>query len=344
MQCPRLVHFARFNHNGTISRCGHMIDAPTFGSYEDMESSSWLKRVKEEMSQNKWPKECIRCKTAEEISGKSIRTDMIERDRLLSSIKKDYLVVGGVLDNICNSACHTCNESLSSKIGSLKNSPVKVNNYDRFFELPQQQILELDINGGEPTYSPNYKKLLDRLPDNVKIIRINTNCSTYFNKIEELLDKGFRVILTISLDGVGMVHDYVRWPVIWDNFDQNLKRYSRLREKYKMFRLNTWTTLSVLNLQNFQDILHYVKQEKLDHEFALLEKPFDLSVKRTNPITAKCKQEFATSPDDTLKKLSHKLASDEKTNLSMLKKLIAQNDSFRKISYKDYLNFDLNLL
>ena len=30
MQCPRIRHFARLNHNGTIGKCGHMTGAPEF--------------------------------------------------------------------------------------------------------------------------------------------------------------------------------------------------------------------------------------------------------------------------------------------------------------------------
>lgn len=344
MHCPRTNHFARLNHDGTVGRCGHMTNAPGFNSFEEMESSAWLKKIKDEMSQNIWPAECIRCKTAEEISNKSIRTDMIERDKILSAIKKDYLIIGGVLDNICNSACQTCNESLSSRIGSLKGTPVRVNNYKQFFKLPQEQIVELDINGGEPTYSPNYKKLLDNLPANVEIVRINTNGSAYFEKIEELLNAGLRVILTVSLDGVGITHDYVRWPVIWENFNENLKRYNELKQRFRLLRLNTWTTLSVLNLENFEKILNYVEGENIDHEFALLERPYNFSVKRKNSITIKCKEKYSNSTNNILKNLSKQLATDKDFNSSELKKLIDKNDSIRKISFQNYFNLDPNFL
>ena len=107
-----------------------------------------------------WPKECIRCKQMEEITGESIRTKSIERHKILHPLKNDYLVVGGVLDNVCNSACQTCNAKLSTKIGSLEKNYIKTNNFATFFKLPQNRILEVDVNGGEPTASKNYKKLL----------------------------------------------------------------------------------------------------------------------------------------------------------------------------------------
>ena len=36
MYCPRLDHFVRFNPNGTVSRCGHMVNSPEFDTLEKM--------------------------------------------------------------------------------------------------------------------------------------------------------------------------------------------------------------------------------------------------------------------------------------------------------------------
>ena len=57
MYCPRLDHFVRFNANGTVSRCGHMVSAPEFDSLSEMESSDWLKDTKQKMLRNEWPAE-----------------------------------------------------------------------------------------------------------------------------------------------------------------------------------------------------------------------------------------------------------------------------------------------
>ena len=46
MYCPRLDHFVRLNSNGSVSRCGHMTQAPEFASLEDLESSLWLRNIK----------------------------------------------------------------------------------------------------------------------------------------------------------------------------------------------------------------------------------------------------------------------------------------------------------
>ena len=274
MYCPRLDHFVRFNSDGTVGCCGHMTAGPRFKSYSDLESSDWLADIKDEMSHDTWPVECQRCKTTEQESNTSIRLDSIKRDQIFKKIRKDYLIVGGVLDNVCNSACLTCNEQLSTKIGSLTNKKyIKINNANKFWELPQERIIHLDINGGEPSHSKNYKHLLANLPKNVKSVRLNTNCSTVLDELLPLKARGIDVTVTVSLDGIGSVHDFVRWPITWDKFYKNLMTYKTMPVK-----LNLWTTVSVLNIDDLPNIVAFAQENSIDHSYAYLTTPQELAV------------------------------------------------------------------
>lgn len=339
MHCPRLDHFVRLNHTGKIGKCGHMTGAKEFNSFDEMQNSSWLKGIKEKMQEQQWPAECMRCRMTEESTNTSIRLDTIERDRILSAIKKDYLIVGGVLDNICNSACQTCHSGLSTKIGSLSSKDYeKVNNYETFFTFPQDRICEVDVNGGEPTASPNYKKLLKNLPESVKIVRINTNGSKVIAELEELLSKNIRVIVTLSFDGVGNVHDYVRWPVLWKNFDSNVKKYIALRETYANLRLNFWTTVSSLNVGDLKNIVDYAAQQKIDHAYGFCIRPDVLDIRHENKLTIAAKQSLSSTDNKLLNSIANKCGSFKKNNDTELKKFISSQDSLRNIDYKTYFN------
>ena len=81
MQCPRLKHFVRFNPNGALSRCGHMVCAPEFASLSEMEHSPWLQNLQAKMMNDIWPRECVRCQETEDESDTSIRLHAIEFDR-----------------------------------------------------------------------------------------------------------------------------------------------------------------------------------------------------------------------------------------------------------------------
>jgi hypothetical protein len=316
-----------------------MTGAKEFDSFDEMQNSSWLKNIKQKMQDQQWPAECVRCRMTEESTNTSIRLDMIERDRILSAIKKDYLIVGGVLDNICNSACQTCHSGLSTKIGSLSSKDYeKVNNYETFFTFPQDRICEVDVNGGEPTASPNYKKLLKNLPKSVKIVRINTNGSKVIAELEELLSQGIRVIVTLSFDGVGNVHDYVRWPVLWENFNSNVKKYITLRETYSNLRLNFWTTVSSLNVGDLKNIIDYATQQQIDHAYGFCIRPDVLDIRHENKLTVAAKESLSKIDNELLNSIANKCGSFKKNNDTELKKFISSQDALRNIDYKIYFN------
>jgi MoaA/NifB/PqqE/SkfB family radical SAM enzyme len=238
-----------------------MASPPQFGSLEEMESSTWLHDVKEIMLADQWPAECIRC---QETEPNSIR----EYARILDSqtAQTDYLQVGGVLDNLCNAACQTCNENLSTRIGSLNSRQFPIiNNLDRFQQLPQDRIVHLDINGGEPSYSKNYKKILANLPPNLKTLRLNTNCSTVLTELIDIARCGIEVTVTVSCDGIGSVHDFVRWPIPWQEFYNNLMTYKTLP-----VTLNLWTTVSVLNVDDLPNIQAFAQEHGIDHSYAII--------------------------------------------------------------------------
>lgn len=344
MYCPRLDHFVRLNHTGKIGKCGHMSRAQEFDTFEEMQNSVWLKKIKNQMNNNIWPAECVRCEMTEKTSNTSIRLDSIERDRILRSIKKDYLILGGVLDNICNSACQSCNSELSTKIGSLANKNYKkINNYNKFFSLPQNRIVEVDVNGGEPTASPNYKRLLKNLPNTAKIIRINTNGSRVISEIEELLKKEIRVIITMSFDGTENVHDYARWPILWRDYKQNVEKYIELRNQYKNLRLNFWTTITCLNVADLENIINYAKEVEINHAYGFCIEPKELDIRYINKLNIEGKQKLLSTNNKLLSKIANNCGSLKKNNSIELKNFINSQDVLRKINFKDYLNFDLNL-
>jgi len=284
MHCPRLEHFVRINANGSIGCCGHMINAQQFDTVEQLQNSKWIADLKMQMYQDTWPAECERCERTEQINGTSIRLNSIKRDKVLKAFQDDYIQLGGTLDNYCNSACVTCNALLSTRIGNLKDNLVVNDNWKQYQQLPHNRLVEIDINGGEPSISVNYNRMLDNLPSSVKIVRINTNGASIIKQIDKLLEKGVKVIVTVSFDGIGAVHDYVRYPVKWNNFEKNLMHYNSIDDR--LFDLDTWTTVSCLNVKQLPDIQDYCKKHNIKHQYAFLSTPNVLSVDHSNWLTA----------------------------------------------------------
>jgi len=252
-----------------------MVNAPRFDSLEEMENSTWLAKTREKMQNDQWPDECVRCQETEPVSIRQYAIKLYQQ-----TTHPDWLQVGGVLDNVCNAACMTCNETLSTRIGSLNGPGFPVyNNLQRFWQLPQERIVHLDINGGEPSYSKNYKKLLANLPPNLRTLRLNTNCNTVLTELADIAARGIEVTVTVSCDGIGSVHELVRWPITWQTFYDNLMLY-----KSMPVRLNLWTTVSVLNVDDLPNIQAFAKQHEIDHSWAYLKTPHELAVDNVDPL------------------------------------------------------------
>ena len=135
------------------------------------------------------------------------------------------------------------------------------------------------------------------------------------------------VIVTMSLDGIGNVHDYARWPIKWDNYIKTVDAYQELQKKYKLLQLDFWTTVSCLNIKILPDIINFARDKNIPHDWAFLEQPSVLNVKYTNKFTTLAKH---ISPNE--------IATD-KDNSIELEAFIQRQDRLRNISIDDYFNF-----
>jgi sulfatase maturation enzyme AslB (radical SAM superfamily) len=231
---------------------------------------------------------------------------------------------------------------MSTKIGSLESKKYKrINNVDQFYSLPQNRILEVDVNGGEPTASKNYKKILSNLPENTIIVRMNTNGSRMIKELEAILSKRVMVIVTLSFDGVNDTHDYVRWPIKWRNYTKNVEAYKNLQKRFPSLRLNSWTTLSCLNVGNLPNILDYITENNIDHDWAFLNTPNVYHVKYKNRFTEYAKNKLQQSSYEECRKIAESVAIGKNNDEELLEHITRQ-DELRKIEYKDYFNLDPN--
>lgn len=146
------------------------------------------------------------------------------------------------------------------------------------------------------------------------------------------------VIVTLSLDGVGDTHDYVRWPIKWKDYVKSVKAYKDLQKQYPLLRLNTWTTVSSLNVANFSSILDFVTEQNLEHSWALLHEPTAYDPRFKNSFTMAAKEKLQKSSYKVCQDLANAIAIRE-NNDQQLNLLIKKQDFLRKIDIKNYLNF-----
>ena len=90
--------------------------------------------------------------------------------------------------------------------------------------------------------------------------------------------------------------------------------------------LNTWTTVSALNIGDFANILDFVGTHKIDHSWALLDSPAPFNVKYKNTYTE-------VDVPDVIKPL----VAVSRNNQSDIQSYIGLQDKIRGINVKDYL-------
>tara|TARA_B100000073_G_scaffold172635_1_gene142805 strand:- start:222 stop:734 length:513 start_codon:yes stop_codon:yes gene_type:complete len=167
---------------------------------------------------------------------------------------------------------------------------------------------------------------------------MNTNGSRMIQELETILRNRTMVIVTLSFDGTGDVHDYVRWPIKWRNYIKTVQAYKDLQKQYPLLKLNCWTTVSSLNVENLPSILDFAAEQGLDHDWAFLNTPDPLNVKYKNKFTIRAKQKLSKSSYAICRDISKKIAVAQDNN-KLIELFIKKQDKLRNIDIKDYFNF-----
>jgi sulfatase maturation enzyme AslB (radical SAM superfamily) len=115
------------------------------------------------------------------------------------------------------------------------------------------------LTGGEPTYIPQVKYLLEKIVyDNYDLdVLITTNASFTDNFWFELTRKFKRLHWTISLDAVGPAAEIIRHGTDWSTIENNIVWLSTHAHS-----LNFNTVVSNLNVLHLKPLLKFVNQMK----------------------------------------------------------------------------------
>jgi hypothetical protein len=165
--------------------------------------------------------------------------------------------------NICNLQCRMCGPPSSHLIGR------EYKKINLISELPPKERSNFDIvnftnlkklyvAGGEPTAMPEFYDFLDRCIDENKMFEflVNTNATKINSKFKKQLKLLPHMQFVISLEGVGNVNHYVRWPSVWDTIVENMKY---LTENNHKIAVNT--TVSIYNVTRLYDLFKWIDDE-----------------------------------------------------------------------------------
>jgi len=163
----------------------------------------------------------------------------------------------------CNSRCKTCN------VWQRPNDDFTLEEYDKTFASIGRDAYWFTFSGGEPTLRKDLPEMVEAAYRHCRpgIINIPTNGiqdKIIPGRIEQVLQAAptSEVIINLSLDGIGEKHDIVRG--VKGNFERAMRTYAGLKAlkgRYKNFTLGVHTVISNFNVDEFDHIYTFVRDE-----------------------------------------------------------------------------------
>lgn len=188
--------------------------------------------------------------------------------------------------NRCNARCKTCNiwrlyddcdeeqPALRRSRSELSRLELSAGEFARIFESVGKSAYWVTLSGGEPFLRSDLVEIYDALARHCSpnIVNIPTNATAprlVERRVRELLEvknktkKGKSdLILNLSLDGVGSLHDEIRG--VAGNFEKFVATYERLTALKQDFenprlRVGVHTVVSNFNLDRLEEIYEFVQ-------------------------------------------------------------------------------------
>lgn len=252
-------------------------------------NSPYLAWVREKMLAGQRLRECEVCYREEALGLVSKRQSELRRWGVARG-NPQICYVDLKLGNVCNLQCFMCDPNSSSriahefrtlgwdvdppfKVGQMGVPVVEVCREDlswpgdvRLWRLLRRHLPNLSkikFTGGEPLLSPLLPECLEearRIGRRDFAVQVTTNATRIDDRCVSLL-ADFDCEIVVSLEGVGTVNDFIRYPSRWDEIVGNI---ARLREAGIRLRINaTCSLFNVLYLPELIEFNHRMLESRL---------------------------------------------------------------------------------
>lgn len=252
----------------------------------DYFNSKEVQEMRQTIKNGEWVDGCGHCKESEKNGVKSMRQRDNEELNSIAEQVGENLLQEKIYSfdfragNLCNLECLMCGPSASSRLDKLFIEKGRENFssyhltskdteqvYDIRYWYKNEKIIEniikdtkniyrLMLLGGEPLINPANFNLLENLIEKGKNLKleISTNATQLDVKIIKLLEN-FRTQLKCSIDGVGKISDYIRYPSDFNIIEKNLKILHQSKVSTSII-----FTVSVLNIFHLKDFVKWFWQ------------------------------------------------------------------------------------
>lgn len=306
-----------------------------------------INQIKQDLLSNVQTAACKKCWDIESSGNKSRRQfenefldyklnrdlDKIQQDCVDS--KHQTLLYQITTSNLCNQACVSCDSGASTKWAQVEKRMNIISAPQYQFNLDSANInynsaKRISLLGGEPLFDPKTFEILQNLLDHNNttcFISLITNGSINLNaKQTNLLTQFTNLNICISIDGVGPVFEYMRWPGKWSNLLENIEQY-----KFITKNISVSYTISSLNAMYYNQTVNWFQQNNLVYNHNVVSGPIWLSLSQM-PI--KLKQHL--KQQDNFITMHCNLTGTE-ISLETLTQNIIKQDHAKNMNIRDYM-------
>ena len=345
-------------------------------SYKQIEEyfmSSDLDKVRQDLLNGVKNANCAKCWTDEDNSGDSLRlisnrtiakeikaplSEQIKNPKL-SNIKSFDLTLG----NICNLKCVMCSPELSSQLLAEVNlnpelKPFYNKEYSqKEFDWPKSkdfvawcdqylpQAIHIKFTGGEPFIIPWIQDVIERIPDSQKkkcILHFTTNLTVLNHKLFNCFSKFKEVWISVSVEGSGKTHEYLRFGHSWDVLTDHIAQIKEMTLDNVMLKIN-----HVVQSPSYQSIIEmteFFDSKKLAIHPILLSGPKHFQLSSLSEMAKQNFLDLTAGYDgfnkqfiDFVRKVSREHLKQDRSLTEQCVKHLDSLDRVRKNSYKDII-------
>jgi radical SAM protein with 4Fe4S-binding SPASM domain len=330
------------------------------GRLDTLWNDQRFQNLRQAFLDGKKPKECMSCWNEEAAGLPSFRTQFAI-DKKINTTEIEFLPYASVgpkamdlkLNNVCNLKCRICGPQASSMFLKEEQERLNIKIEDGSYWLSNkilgtenesvinkwaQELIHLEMTGGEPMSSPENIKILELLvisgkSKNINLL-LNTNGTLYNKKFIDLLIQFKEVTLCLSIDDIGPRLEYERFPTEWTVIQENIQKFIELKNSNSNIFLTLCPTISIFNVYYLPEYLEWCKSIDVFTYYNILHYAPHNSIKNLPSKLKKIVSERLVAPEHEIVKNFLNL---ECTNERLIEEFIRKTnelDQFRKQDFK----------
>ena len=227
-------------------------------------------QIRNDLLEGKEVPNCHFCYEDDQVGQNSFRQQAIKAWGVVKEPNLKRLDI--VFDNVCNLKCRGCNSTEShlwynDEIAlygkaAVKKKYIRNKNYQ---DIDVSSLEQIAISGGEPFYSSDCEKFLEKLQGQLSNIDLTfaTNCTIIPSKsFEQSLLECKTLTIVLSIDGYESLNDYFRSPSRWNHCVEVMKYFNNLidQRKNKSTYILVRTTVYIYNVNKLKEIEIFFKE------------------------------------------------------------------------------------